>query len=244
MSAASARTGLSGAAPSHQVLLLALRRIGPMTSTALAACLGLSRSAVLGQLRALADAGMVERRVVRHGVGRPRHLYDVAPPAQGLLPAGYEELSTSLLEAAREVGGSALVERVFDARRVCRTKAIRDWFRACGMDARNIHERLCELAALQDQLGYVCEVSREGAIRLHEHNCPILSVATRFPGACESELRLFSDVLEADVRRESHLAGGDRSCTFRIEPRAWDSRGWDLYQYYYSHTPTPRDDKR
>ena len=52
----------------------------------LAARLGASRTGVLQQLRALEAAGLVSRQTVRHGVGRPRHLYDVTPDAQDLVP--------------------------------------------------------------------------------------------------------------------------------------------------------------
>lgn len=241
MNAAPSLAANGAPVPTDQALLLSLRRGGPMTAVELAADVGLARSTVLEHLRALEDAGAVVKRIARHGPGRPRHLFDVAPRAQDLLPEGFEELATSLLDAARDIGGPAFVERLFDGRRVARTKELRDWFRSTDMDAHSLYDRLCELAALQDGLGYVCEVSREGALRLHEHNCPILGIATRFAGACESEARMISDVLEADVRRETHLAGGDRSCTYRIEPRAWDSRGWDVHQYYYVHRPTPRD---
>jgi predicted ArsR family transcriptional regulator len=230
-----------GAAPTNHALLVTLRRFGPLTSSALATRLGRSRSTVLEQLVQLVEAGLVQRRIVRHGVGRPPHLYDVTPLAQGLLPAGYEALAMSLLEAAREVGGPDLIKRVFEARRRARTSAIKAWFTATGMDPRLLFDRACELAELQDQDGYMAEVSRRGAIRLHEHNCPVLGVAKGWPAVCESERRLFSDVLEADVRRETSMATGGRSCTYRIEARGWDSRGWDVHQYYESSQPTHRE---
>ncbi len=230
-----------GAATAQPSLLEVLRRSGPVTSSALAALLGRSRSTVLEQLVPLLEAGLVQRRAVRHGVGRPPHLYDVTPLAQGLLPAGYDTLAISLLEAAREVGGPDLVRQVIEARRCARTAAIKAWFTSTGMEARLLYDRARELADLQDQEGYMAEVSRHGAIRLHEHNCPITQVASRWPAVCEAERRVFSDVLEADVRRESSIASGARSCTYRIEPRAWDSRAWDVHQYYTTHRPTHRD---
>ena len=46
----------------------------------LAVALGASRTGVLQQLRALEATHLVTRQTVRHGVGRPRHLYDVDRP--------------------------------------------------------------------------------------------------------------------------------------------------------------------
>ena len=54
--------------------------------------LGASRTGVLQQLRRSRRPGLVDRRTVRHGVGRPRHLYDV-PRRAGRLPSNYDGLA-------------------------------------------------------------------------------------------------------------------------------------------------------
>jgi predicted ArsR family transcriptional regulator len=41
-------------------------------------------------------------------------------------------------------------------------------------------------------------------------------VSSEHAAACQAELDLFRDVLGADVQRESHIAAGDRCCTYRI----------------------------
>ena len=84
-------------------------------------------------------------------------------------------------------------------------------------------ERVRELAAIQDEQGYLCGsvFSVEGgAIRLSEHNCAIYHIASERPAACSAELALFREVLGADVVRETHIASGDRSCTYRISELA------------------------
>ncbi len=43
--------------------------------------------------------------------------------------------------------------------------------------------------------------------------------ASGHPAACRAELRLFREVLGAKVVRESHIAAGDRCCSYRIEAR-------------------------
>ncbi len=110
---------LSGPAPSalRHAVLVHLRRHGPSAPDSIAAAIGASRSGVAQQLRALDTAGLVTRTSVRHGVGRPHHLYDITPDAQDLFPTNYDGLATGLLAAMQEVGGEALVEEVFAARR-------------------------------------------------------------------------------------------------------------------------------
>jgi predicted ArsR family transcriptional regulator len=199
-------------------ILLRLRQAGPLSPDRLAADLGASRTGVLQQLRALEAAHLVSRETVRHGVGRPRHLYDVTPDAQGLFPSNYDGLAAGLLAAIVAVGGDDLVEQVFAARR----RQVGDLVRRRMADrvraGAPLRERVRELAVIQDEQGYLGELSvdPDGTIRLREHNCAIFHVALQTPRACEAELALFRDVLGADVVRETHIAGGDRCCSYRI----------------------------
>jgi predicted ArsR family transcriptional regulator len=71
---------------------------------------------------------------------------------------------------------------------------------------------------LQDQAGYLAEaiVSDDGAVRLREHNCAIDKIARRTSAACDAELDLFRELLGPGVKRESHIASGDRCCTYLV----------------------------
>jgi predicted ArsR family transcriptional regulator len=210
---------------------MALRRSGPATPDALATDLGLSRTAILQQLRSLEVAALVSRSVERHGVGRPRHRYDLTDAAQTLFPASYGGFARGLLEALRVVGDDDLVEAIFAARRARQAEAIRRRFHERGFDDAPLVERVRELAVIQDEQGYLCEcragagarpssasivADADGAIRLCERNCAILDVAREVPAACRSELELFAEVLGTEVRRESHILSGDRACIYRI----------------------------
>jgi predicted ArsR family transcriptional regulator len=109
----------------RKAILFALRRDGPLSPDDLVARLGISRTAVLQQLHRLASSGLVERRAVRHGVGRPRHLYEVTAGAQAAFPSSYDRLSLGLLEAIESVGGRALLDDVFRSRRTLLATAAR-----------------------------------------------------------------------------------------------------------------------
>ena len=203
-------------------ILVRLRRDGPATPDQLAAAIGASRTGVLQQLRALESTSFVRRETVRHGVGRPRHLYDVTPEAQELFPSNYEGLAAGLLLAIGAVGGDGLVEQVFQARRrQIGDRVRREIDEQVGPDAPLL-DRVQALATLQDDQGYLASaiLEADGTIRLREHNCAILDVAQGERTACDAELDLFRDVLGADVVRESHIASGDRCCSYRIEAEA------------------------
>jgi predicted ArsR family transcriptional regulator len=219
-----ATTAAFGASPSglRRAILLRLRHDGPSSPDQLADRLGASRTGVLQQLRALESARLVARQTVRHGVGRPRHLYDVTPDAQDLFPSNYDGLAAGLLEAIGAVGGEDLIEEVFAARRRQIGERIRRRLEDRLPGEAPLVARVRELSVIQDEQGYLCETLLEpdGTIRLLEHNCAIYHVANGTGAACQAELELFREVLDADVVRETHIASGDRCCTYRIVARA------------------------
>jgi predicted ArsR family transcriptional regulator len=198
--------------------VLRLRMDGPSSPDQLAHRLGASRTGVLQQLRALEAAALVSRQTIRHGVGRPRHLYDVTADAQDLFPSNYDALAAGLLAAIEAVGGDDLLEQVFAARR----RQLGDRVRVQMADRIDpnapLIDRVEELAVIQADNGYLADTLLEpdGTIRLREHNCAIFSIAKGSPAACQAELDLFREVLGADVVREQHIASGDRCCTYRI----------------------------
>jgi predicted ArsR family transcriptional regulator len=207
----------SGASALRRAILVDLRRSGPSAPDAIAASIGASRSGVAQQLRALDTAGLVTRTAVRHGVGRPRHLYDVTADAQDLFPSNYDGLATGLLAAILEVGGDALVEDVFAARGRQAEARLRQRLVERFPDGAPLADRVRELARLQDELGYIAEARVEdGAIRLVEHNCAVLEVARGIPAACRAELDLFTGLLGVGLVRERHIAAGDRCCMYRV----------------------------
>ena len=202
-------------------ILLRLRLDGPSSPDQLAERLGASRTGVLQQLRALEAALLVSRQTVRHGVGRPRHLYDVTPDAQDLFPSNYDALAAGLLAAIEAVGGDDLLDQVFAARRRQLGDRVRGHMAdGVGLDAPLL-DRVRELAVVQADQGYLADttISADGTIRLREHNCAIYHIAEGSPAACQAELELFTEILGADVVREQHIASGDRCCTYRIAER-------------------------
>lgn len=214
---------LGASAPSlRRTILLRLRQDGPASPDELARRIGASRTGVLQQLRALEGARLVSRQTVRHGVGRPRHVYDVTADAQDLFPSNYDGLASGLLEAIGVVGGADLVEEVFAARRrQIGERVRRQLAERVGADAP-LATRVRELAVIQDQQGYLADTTLgpDGTIRLREHNCAIYHVARGAAAACNAELDLFREILGASVVRETHIASGDRCCTYRISETA------------------------
>jgi predicted ArsR family transcriptional regulator len=201
-------------------VLYALRTGGPAAPDQIADRVAASRTGVLQQLRTLESAGLVSRSLSRHGVGRPRHVYDLTPAAQELFPANYGALAQSILTALRSLGGDALLRQVFEARREHLKSRIGSRLVERLPANASLWEKVREVASYQDETGYLGRATRDesGAIHLSEHNCAISGVSGPYPIACEEELALFGEILDARVTRECHIASGGRSCTYRVEP--------------------------
>src|SRR5436189_3777524 len=163
----------SGAPPGalRREILIRLRRDGPSSPDQLAAEIGASRTGVLQQLRALEATHFVSRQTVRHGVGRPRHLYDITPDAQELFPTNYDGLAAGLLAAIGAVGGDALIEQIFQARRRQAGDRIRTQLDERVGPGAELGQRVTTLAAIQDEQGYLAEavVEADGASCLRQH---------------------------------------------------------------------------
>ncbi len=209
--------------PHDRAILVVLRELGATSPETLASRLGASPARVRQRLRMLKGAGFVVRHSIRHGVGRPRHLYDVTPAAQPALPANYDGLAETLLRSIRSVGGDALVDEVFQARRRILSDRIRARFEQRLGAGATLADKVRELAMLQDENGYLCRAAAldgpAGPLELRQSNCAIISAASGHPAACRAELQLMEEVLDAKVSRVAHIASGDRACTYRIEPR-------------------------
>lgn len=201
-------------------VLYSIRTGGPASPDQIAQDVGASRTGVLQQLRTLESAGLVSRSLNRHGVGRPRHVYDLTPAAQELFPANYGALAQSFLAAIRQIGGEELIRNVFEARRELLKARIGKRLQDKLPPGATLWERTRELASYQDETGYLGRATRDpdGAIRLSEHNCAISGVSGPYPIACEEELQLLGEVLGARVTRECHIPSGGRACTYRVEP--------------------------
>ena len=156
---------------------------------------------------------------MRHGVGRPRHVYDVTDAAQDLFPTNYDGLADGLLAAIRAIGGETLVDEVFEERRRLTTaNASASGSRTGCRPTRRWSTALASWRSSRTSRATWPRrsIGADGVIRLVERNCAIHRVAAGHAAACQAELDLFREVLGADVERETHIAAGDRCCTYRI----------------------------
>jgi predicted ArsR family transcriptional regulator len=150
---------------------------GPRAVPELADALGLHPNTVRLHLERLREVGLIEVEAVHRGtVGRPQHLYSLAPGAPGL---GFDPPAHALLAGLL----AALVERVGgDAAAATATG------RAWGADAAKrgkqrscLHALGAQLARLGFEPAAEAEPGPDGTTRIDFLHCPFRELAEAYP---------------------------------------------------------------
>ncbi|QDT17533.1 helix-turn-helix transcriptional regulator [Alienimonas californiensis] len=176
--------------------------------------LGVTATAVRQRLARLTDAGLIDRRPVSVGRGRPRHLYGLTPDGRRALGSNYQELADAMWSALSEVEDEKV--RAFLFGRLQDTLVSR-----YGGDSAGEGELLQRLAGLRDALevhGFTVEIDDSGPLPiLREHHCPYLDISEDDPQICELEQRVFERVLGTGVSLTRCCRDGDSCCEFTPE---------------------------
>lgn len=204
-------------------ILDALRRSEGLTADQLAENLGVTAMAVRKHLAALQTEGLLCARVERRPVGRPVHLYVLAPGAQDIRPRQYQELTVDILDDLRALDGGEKVGLLFQRRAARARERL-----APALTDRPFPAQLDILAGYLDEQGYLAdwETTPQGDYLLKEHNCALYGLAQCAPEVCACELDLISGLLPtASVTRETRIVDGDPYCCYRLRPHHAENGG-------------------
>jgi predicted ArsR family transcriptional regulator len=202
---------------SQRAILEHLKQHGGQSVKLLARRLDMTTMGARQHLAALQQQGLVRTRAEARQIrGRPLHLWELTAAGHDWFPDTHRELSLELLEAIRDELGDSALARLIDRRGA----GIAGRYREQLADQPNLQARLTRLAELRSGEGFMSEVRLlpDSNWLLIENHCPICAAAEACPRYCESELRLFQELLEgqASVERIDHLLAGDRRCAYKV----------------------------
>jgi len=201
-----------GITSARREILSVLKTRDGMTADSLSKVIGTSAVAVRQHLTTLEAEGYVVSRLERRPVGRPVQVFTLTEAADELFPKNYHRFSLGILQQIRELEGDEGVRRLFESWRgkLCDTYLPL-------MAGQDLEGRVETLSRILNEKGYMVEWEpSDGGFVLTAHNCVISKVAREFPLACEQELLLFSQLLNAHVTRVRHMSRGDNSCRYFI----------------------------
>lgn len=211
---------MAGLPTSRRTILERLKREGEATAAGLSWAIGITVTGTRQHLSALQIDGLIARRELRDGRGRPKYMYSLTLAADALFPRNYSELTNELLEYVEDEDPQMLT-RIFDRRAARRLREATARVQGLGFE-----EKVAVMAAILDEDGYLADFERrdDGAYVITEHNCAVLNVARKYGHACGSELQFLQDAMpEADVTRIAHRLAGGHVCAYEVREKSLSS---------------------
>ena len=199
----------------RKLILQFLKRQANADAKTIAKFCGLTTMAVGRHLLKLNSEGLIQTRWERRPRGRPAAVHALTEQGDGHFPRDYAGVATEVLASLVQLDGPAKVKQVFQQRR----RTLEAGYRG-RTKGKELGQRVRAVAAVLTECGYMAEVESKnpGEFLLTLGNCAIREVAKRFPEACNEELCLVRNLVNAKVTRVSHLLAGNRHCSYRISP--------------------------
>ncbi len=196
----------------RDTILRTLRSQGKCTVKDLAKAAKVSPVSVRHHLSNLEGDNLVAVEEVRHGVGRPRHLFSLTEEALELFPARYYRLANRLLDEMKDSLPEGSVDTLFHHIADDLVHQFKQ-----QLEGLPLERRLARLAELLRDEGFEIEVAHgEGQVLIKEMTCPYLHVGREHPEVCLIDRGLIAAALDLPVERVSWLLEGDRHCTYAV----------------------------
>lgn len=197
-------------------ILTLLKEKHELTADELAELLGISAVAVRRHLTKLERDQLVAYREVQRGMGRPSFVYELGEAADSFFPRRYQELALDVLVTVKDLYGNEAVNQVFEKR----SRQIIDRYKR-QVTGDSLEDRLEQLTKLREADGYMSswQPTEDGSYILREANCPIMHVAETCDSACNQDMILLEDLLNAKVTRTDHLIAGDGACCYQVQAK-------------------------
>ena len=204
--------------PTPVKIILLLKEFPGLTLDELAEKMSISKMAVLNHISALEQQGAVARKIVKKKVGRPSFIFYALPVSNNKLGNSSDSMLNDFMDFIKTTGNEKLLEEFLKDR----YSKVRSEYTG-AMRGKNLDEKVNELAILRRNADYYPEVKRaQGNLELIEYNCPILSISKNFGVACSLETKMFSQVLDANVKSTHRQVNGYSACRFLISSKSKD----------------------
>ncbi len=178
----------------------------------LADAVGINAISVRHHLTNLQADGLVAAEEERHGVGRPRLVYELTEEGLERFPTRYLRLTNKLLEQVKENLPKQTVNQLFSD--IAKTLAA-DY--AEQVENLPMEEKLDTVKELLAQEGFVVEwEEQEDRYLIHEITCPYYHIGQSHPEVCSVDQTLISTVLSIPVEKMQCILSGDKHCTYVI----------------------------
>jgi len=195
-------------------ILQTLLRKPHSTINDLADAVGINPISVRHHLTNLQMEGLVEGEEKRHGVGRPRLVYNLTNEGMERFPTRYMQLTTRLLTQMKETMPGPVVAKLFN-------QIAEDLAGEYASDMKDLsmEERLDFVKEMLAQEGFTVEwEKKDGQYQIHEISCPYYQIGIAHPEVCTVDQTLISKMLALPANKVQCILDGAAHCTYVVQP--------------------------
>lgn len=201
---------ISETIPSDVGLLDLLRKRQQMSIAELSDAMQVTATAVRQRLTRLMGQGLVQRKTVRVGRGRPGHRYELTEAGLRQSGSNFVDLAVALWQEIRAIADPqvrrGLLERI--ARRLAQEYAGK-------IHGETVEQRMQSLAELLTERRMPFEVEYRNELPvLQAHACPYPGLAEQDRGICAVEKMLFAELIGGQLKLDQCRLDGASCCTF------------------------------
>ena len=201
------------ASPTREVILRTLKAQGKCTVNNLADAAEVSPVSVRHHITALQAQDLVVAEEVKHGVGRPYHVFSLTEKAFELYPGRYFKLTNRLLDEIKDHVSVDLVTELFTG--VANAMATQY---ASQLQGLPLKERLPLLMDMLNEEGFDADYEWRGdEVVIREMGCPYFQIERAHPEVCAVDTRFIATALDLPTERVNCLLDGDTHCTFTLQ---------------------------
>ncbi len=194
-----------------RTLLLNQRR----TVNELAESVGINPISVRHHVNKLEAEGLIESQEERHGVGRPRLVYNLTQKGMEQFPQRYLQLTLRLLEQLKSNLPDQMIGDIF--REVAQGIA-GEITQQVDLKDLDLEERLELLQNALVAEGFMVELEEEdGDYYIVEASCPYHHVGEDYPEICIVDKELIARFAYTPPERVECILDGDKQCRYLIK---------------------------
>lgn len=177
----------------------------------------LAKTTLREHLLQLERDGYIERAYKRSGPGRPTLQYRLTQKGHTIYPSLEPEMMRDFLNYLKNQGVEDLIETFFKSywdKLFKKANRILD-----EAPSQKPEESLDLISRMLEEEGFMPKYKSDdtnGEASIKECNCPFREIVkeTRLP--CKFEAEFYQRLFKGDVRRTTHIAEGDYSCTYCV----------------------------
>lgn len=182
------------------------------TINELAEAVNINPISVRHHINKLEAEGLVTSYEERHGVGRPRRLYQLTDLGRELFPTRYLKLTTRLLSQLKDQLPPGMINNLFSQM----AKDIAAEYEDVLADL-SVEERLDLIQQLLSAEGFSVVWEKKGDdYYIEEVSCPYFHISLNHPEVCSVDQTIISTMLALPTEKVRCILKGDANCTFVV----------------------------